>query len=507
MSTDIDVSLFKYLVQGVKDYAIFALDPAGTIVSWNPGAERAKGYKEAEIVGKHFSIFYLPESIASKHPQRELEAALRDGSYEEEGWRLRKNGQRFWANVTITALYDEHGTHIGFAKITRDLTERRAAEKLAEASVENLRQTEEVFNLLVSAVKDYAIFIMDPKGHIRTWNSGAQRIKGYLPKEIIGKHFSTFYTEEAIAIKHPDFELREAIAKGSYEEEGWRLRKDGTQFWASITITTIFQDDKVAGFVKVTRDLTERKNYELALEAARDEAILANQLKSKFVASITHEIRTPLTGIVGLSELISKDEACSEDIRETGSRIFEAAKQLLVILNDLLDFSKLEAGKMSSETVPFDVRDVVDRVRGLCEAKATTKSLNLRVDISENVPKMVVGDPTKIRQVLLNLVDNAVKFTESGGVEIAVEKSDDDILYSVTDTGIGIEEELQKNLFQPFVQAEQSTTRLYGGSGLGLSIAHQIVSLLGGKIGMASQPGNGTTVWFTLPVKEELSHE
>ncbi|MDZ4836463.1 MAG: PAS domain S-box protein [Candidatus Melainabacteria bacterium] len=345
MSTDIDVSLFKYLVQGVKDYAIFALDPAGYIVSWNPGAQRAKGYTESEVIGKHFSIFYTPDSIAADHPQNELLAALRDGSYEEEGWRLRKSGERFWANVVITALYNEAGTHIGFAKITRDLTERKKSELLTAQSVENLRQTEEVFNLLVSAVKDYAIFIMDPTGHIRTWNAGAQRIKGYLPKEIIGKHFSQFYTEEANAVKHPDFELREAIANGSYEEEGIRIRKDGTEFWASITITTILDGDRVAGFVKVTRDLTERKNYESDLEAARDEAILANQLKSKFVASISHEIRTPLSGIVGLSELISRDDECSADIRQTGGRIFEAAKQLLSILNDLLDFSKLEAGK------------------------------------------------------------------------------------------------------------------------------------------------------------------
>lgn len=507
VDTKFDSDLFKYLVQGVKDYAIFALDQSGNIISWNAGAERIKGYNTEDVVGKHFSIFYSPDAINSEHPEFELKSALRDGSYEEEGWRLRKNGEKFWASVVITALYDDTGKHIGFAKITRDLSERRAAEAVSQESSENLRRTEEMFELVVSAVKDYAIFVLDAKGFVRTWNSGAQRIKGFLPEDIIGKHFSTFYTSEDKNRNHPDFELKEAIANGSYEEEGWRVRNDGSQFWASVTITAIKQGGVVTGFVKVTRDLTERRNYELALENARDEAILANQLKSKFVASVTHEIRTPLTSIVGLSELISLKENCSDDTREVGGKIFDASKQLLIILNDLLDFSKLESGKMSVEEVGFDIRELIDKVCGLSEARVNKKSLELRIEIAEDVPNALVDDPTKIKQVLLNLVDNAIKFTESGGIEISVERSDNDVLYSVTDTGIGISESSQQSLFKPFIQAHESTTRLYGGTGLGLAISQQIVSLLGGEIGVASEPNKGTTVWFTLPLLKERAHD
>ncbi|MFL5409996.1 MAG: PAS domain-containing protein, partial [Myxococcales bacterium] len=217
---------FQKLVDSIADYAIFMLTEDGTIASWNAGAQRIKGYQAEEIIGKHFSIFYPEEDKATRKPERELEVAVREGRYSEEGWRVRKHGQRFWAHVTITALRDVEGRLIGFSKVTRDVTELRNAN-------EAYRQSEERFRLMVEAVRDYAIFMLDQGGHIASWNIGAERLKGYKADEIIGKHFSIFYPEEARRRDHPAYELRRAIAEGRYEEEGYRVRKDGSQFWAN----------------------------------------------------------------------------------------------------------------------------------------------------------------------------------------------------------------------------------------------------------------------------------
>jgi PAS domain S-box-containing protein len=256
--------LHRLLVDSVQDYAIFALDTDGYILSWNAGAQRFKGYSADEIVGKHFSIFYPAAKVAERWPEHELREAARVGRFEDEGWRIRKDGTRFWANVVITALRGEAGELLGYAKVTRDLTERRAAE-------EALRLSEERFRLLVTSVKDYAIFMLDPNGRVATWNEGAQRAKGYEADEIIGKHFSIFYPAEKVAERFPEFELAEAVRQGRFEDEGWRIRKDGTRFWANVVITPLYDaDHRLVGFGKVTRDLTERRaGEERAIEDAR----------------------------------------------------------------------------------------------------------------------------------------------------------------------------------------------------------------------------------------------
>lgn len=244
------------LVTGVRDYAIFLLDAAGHVVSWNPGAEQIKGYTADEIIGEHFSKFYTPEDRAAGKTEVELEVAARDGRFEEEGWRVRKDGARFWASVMITALRGDDGELRGFAKITRDLTERRVAEQ-------QLRASEERFRMLVSGVRDYAIFLLDPEGHIVTWNAGAERIKGYTADQIVGEHFSRFYPPEDLAAGKTEMELEVAAREGKYEEEGWRLRKDGSRFWASVVITALRDEQgRLRGFSKVTRDITERRESE-----------------------------------------------------------------------------------------------------------------------------------------------------------------------------------------------------------------------------------------------------
>ncbi len=505
---------FNLLVSAVKDYAIFLLSPEGTILTWNEGAQRAKGYSADEIIGSHFSTFYTQADKDRNHPQFELEQAIKEGRYEEEGWRVRKDGTLFWANVTITPVLDSEKNHKGFVKVTRDLSER----KEIEASRAALAKSDETFNMLVAAVKDYAIFLLSPEGTILTWNEGARRNKGYTAEEIVGRHFSTFYTKESVESHHPEWELDQAIAKGQYEEEGWRVRKDGTQFWASVSITAVFDRAGIlTGFVKVTRDLTERRASELGLkkalleaESARDEAERANRLKTEFVATISHEIRTPMSGLIGLAELLMH-EPDRDELPEMAQRMFNSSRKLLDVLNSLLDFSKLESGKVLTDNLSFSPKAVLQEVVELVSPLVQAKSLAIETVISKSVPEQIFDDEVKVRQVLNNLLHNAVKFTSSGKIRVKIDRHDidgiDSISFTVADTGIGIREEHKGMMFEPFVQADPSFTRKFGGTGLGLSICRHYVTLMGGTIGLESTEGKGSTFCFSIPVKANSSNE
>lgn len=292
---------FRLLVEGVRDYAIFALDPKGIISSWNEGARRLNGYESSEIIGQHFSKFYLPEDLARNHPQYELEVARQIGRYEEEGWRLRKDGIRFWANVVITRIDDANGNHLGFSKVTRDLTERKAAE-------ESLRQSEHRSRLMIQAVRDYAIFMLDPSGCIESWNEGAERLKGYSREEILGHHFSKFYLPEDIQQGHPQEELEIAKREGRYEEEGWRLRKDGSRFWANVVITRVndFSGDHI-GFTKVTRDLTQRKKFENHLKQSRDDLEIKVKERTEKLIESENQLRVFANSIPQLAWIAGCD--------------------------------------------------------------------------------------------------------------------------------------------------------------------------------------------------------
>ncbi len=272
---------FRLLVQGTNDYAIFMLGPDGHILTWNAGAEHLKGYAASEIIGQHFSRFYPAEALERGWPSHELEVAKKIGRFEDEGWRVRKDGSQFWANVVITALRDEQGNLRGFSKVTRDLTRRKQAE-------EELRQSEERYRLLVESIKDYAIFRLDSQGRVATWNAGAQRIKQYHAEEIIGQHFSRFYPEEAVKRGWPEYELKMAQAEGRFEDEGWRVRKDGTQFWANVVITALRDEQgNLQGFAKVTRDMTDRKRAE---ESARE--LLEETTARRVAEEIAHLIQS-----------------------------------------------------------------------------------------------------------------------------------------------------------------------------------------------------------------------
>ena len=490
--------LHRFLVESVTDYAIFALDTSGHILSWNEGARRIKGYTADEIIGRHFSTFYPAEDLAAGKPKWELEVAVRDGRFEEEGWRIRKDGSRFWANVVIMTLRDETGTHVGFAKVTRDLTERRAAEMA-------LRESEERFRLLVHSVKDYGIFMLDPEGRIASWNEGARRIKGYTEQEILGKHFSVFYPAEDLAAGKPKMELEVAVAVGRFEDEGWRLRKDGTRFWANVVITTLRNAaGEVIGFTKVTRDLTERRAAEeQALADARriTEAEVANKAKSQFLAAMSHELRTPLNAIGGYTDLIELGVAGLVSDQQKGylSRIKGSQRHLLGIITDLLNYSRMEAGQATYEQVPVPLHAVVETVLPLLEPQAAAKGVVLEHGGCAEGP-VARADRTKTEQIVLNLLSNAVKFTPAlGKVTVTCRVADAQVRVAVTDTGPGIPADKYEAIFEPFVQLGRTLTSPHEGTGLGLAISRDMARAMGGDVLVESVVDEGSTFTLTLP--------
>jgi PAS domain S-box-containing protein len=525
-------NLHRLLVERVQDYAIFALDPQGYILSWNEGAQRVKGYTAQEIIGRHFSIFYPPEDVAAGKTVRLLETARTAGRVEDEGWRVRKDGRRFWANVLITALRDDNDELIGFAKVTRDLTERRAAE-------EKVRESEERFRLLVHSVKDYAIFMLDPDGFVETWNPGAERLKGYTAEEIIGKHFSHFYRPEDVAAGKPERELRAALAAGQYEEEGWRVRKDGSLFWANVVIAPVHgADGKLAGFAKVTRDLTERRLADqraledarriAAEEAARDvaeqraaelrelaeqlrtqsvelarrsaEAETANRAKSEFLAAMSHELRTPLNAIGGYAQLLELGVSgpLTEGQREQVDRIQRSQQHLLGIINDLLNFSRIEAGRIAYEVGPVALRDVLHTVAPMVTPQAREKQLQLTIGRSPDV--VALADGPKVEQIVLNLLSNAVKFThDRGEIELTCGAEGDVAWLKVRDTGIGVPTDQLEHIFAPFVQVGRTLANPKEGTGLGLAISRELARAMHGDLTVDSREGGGSTFTLSLP--------
>jgi len=499
---------FRLLVESVKDYAIFMLDPQGRVATWNSGARLIKGYEADEIIGQHFSKFYPPESLAKDLPGHELRTATAEGRFEDEGWRLRKDGSRFWANVVITAVYDRQKSLIGFAKVTRDLTNRRVHE-------ETLRLSEERFRLLVEGVDDYAIFMLDVDGRVATWNSGAARIKGYSAEEIIGQHFRKFYPQDAIDSAWPEHELRVAAAEGRFVDEGWRIRKDGTRFWALVTITALRDEHRLRGFAKLTRDLTERRRTEALeatgaeraqlLEAERNARMLAQRsarVKDEFLATLSHELRTPLNAILGWAQLLRTRADPEPAEVQRGMEVIERnARAQVRLIDDLLDLSRIMSGRFRLDVQKVSLHDLVKGALDSIEPTAQTKGVRLE-SILDPQSVIVSGDPGRLQQVFWNLLSNAIKFTPKGGrIQVLLQRVNSHIEFSVSDSGIGIPADFLPHVFERFTQKDSSTHRKYGGLGLGLAISKQLVDLHGGSIHAKSLgEGHGATFVVNLPL-------
>jgi PAS domain S-box-containing protein len=501
---------FKLLVQSVRDYAIFMLDPDGVVLTWNAGAERFKGYRADEIIGEHFSRFYPPEALARGMPEHELQVASKTGSFEDEGWRVRKDGSLFWANVVITAMRDAEGKLLGFAKVTRDLTQRRIHE-------EELRRSEERFRLLVEGVSDYAIFMLDANGRIVTWNVGAERIKGYTAREIIGQHFSIFYPDDVRESGWPEHELQVASEKGSFVDNGWRVRKDGTTFWANVTITALRDDTgRLLGYAKLTRDLTEAKRVE-AMEVAnqqRDEMLeaersarmaaqRATRVKDEFLATLSHELRTPLSAILGWTQVLLRGESVKgPDAQKRAIEVIERnARAQIQLIDDLLDLSRVMAGKIRLDLQQVSFVSIVEAAVDTVRPTADAKGIRLKAILGSS-QDIVSADSARMQQVVWNLLTNAIKFTPKGGqVQALLQRVNSHLELSVSDTGIGIPASYLPHVFDRFSQRDSSTTRTFGGLGLGLAICKQLVELHGGSIRAASQGENqGATFFVQLPL-------
>jgi PAS domain S-box-containing protein len=465
------MTVLGLLVQNVIDYGIFTLDTGGHVASWNAGAERIKGYRADEIMGKHFSTFYPPEDIAAGKPDNELRTAIAEGRLEDEGWRLRKDGSRFWANVVITALFDETGELRGFGKVTRDMTERRRAE-------EALRTSEERFRLLVQGVPDYGIFTLDTGGHVASWNAGAQRIKGYRADEILGKHFSTFYPPEDIAAGKPDNELRTAIAEGRLEDEGWRLRKDGSRFWANVVITALFDETgELRGFGKVTRDMTERRRAEEALT----------------------ERRRLLTHLVEAQEMERRRIAW--DVHDDSIQSMVAVGMRLQLLAGRLPAEHAPALHQLDETVRGTIgrlRNLIFRLRppgidrhGLEEALSSYLNQvvsgwglkhSLRNDLAHEPSPEVA---TTIFRICQEALTNVRKHSRATAVDVTLSSVDNGVLVRVVDNGIGAGEPLDRRVSEGH---------------FGLAEMRERAEIAGGWWTMRGEPAIGTTVEFWLPV-------
>ena len=494
-----EINRFELLVQSITDYAIYMLDPTGVVASWNAGAERFKGYKTDEIVGQHFSRFYTDEDRIADIPALALRTAEQEGRFEAEAWRLRKDGTRFWANVVIDPIRNLAGDLIGFAKVTRDLTERRAGE-------EALRRSEERFRLLVQSVTDYAIYMLDVDGYVASWNAGAERFKGYRADEIIGRHFSSFYTGEDRASGIPAKALEQARSKGRFEAEGWRVRKDGTHFWASIVIDPVRDPSgTLIGFAKITRDLTERRRSQLALEQAQEAFFHAQKMDAigKLTGGVAHDFNNLLAAIVGSLDLARRKLAEGGDVSRFIDNAMKAAERGATLTQRMLAFARKQ--ELQLETV-----DPAALVRGMAELLQRTIGGGVRIDTQfPLVVKRVHADPAQLELALLNLAVNARDAMQDGGrIVIAAReehvgageglKPGNYVCLSVSDTGGGMDAATLARATEPFY-----TTKGVGkGTGLGLSMVHGFAEQCGGKLMLDSRLGEGTTADIWLPVSD-----
>jgi PAS domain S-box-containing protein len=485
-------------LDAVTDYAIYMLDRDGFVVSWNPGAEHFKGFTAKEIIGEHFSKFYTAEDRTAGLPRRALETASRVGRFETEGWRVRKDGARFWAHVVIDAIRDSAGGLVGFAKITRDLTERRSAEEL-------LRRSEFQFRLLVQNVTDYAIYMLDPSGHVASWNLGAQRIKGYLPDEIIGQHFSRFYTEEDREKGFPQEALAAAARVGRFEKEGWRVRQDGTRFWAHVIIDAIRDDaGALLGFAKITRDITERMEGQRQLEQAREALFQSQKMEAigQLTGGIAHDFNNLLMVVLASLERVRKRLPDDPRVTPWLDNAAEAAQRGTTLTQRMLAFARRQELKPEPLEVPVLVRGMTNLLQ---------RSLGPSIAIETRFPLALDGvfaDANQLELALLNLAVNARDAMPRGGPLVIAARAETVaagtkpglpagryVCLSVSDTGEGMDAETLARASEPFF-----TTKGVGkGTGLGLSMVRGVTEQLGGALILKSRKGEGTTAEMWLP--------
>ena len=492
---------FEILVTSISDYAIYLLNPDGQIVSWNTGAERFKGYKANEVIGKHFSMFMSPEDRDAGVAKTILDQAASSGRFEAEGWRIRKDGSGFWANIVVDAIYNDAHELIGYAKITRDISERKA-------SNENLLESERRFRYLVEGVTDYAIYMLSPEGIVTNWNSGAQRIKGYLADEVIGTHFSRFMREEDRADGVAQRSLEIAAKEGRFENEGWRVRKDGTLFLAHIIIDAIHNNaGELIGFAKITRDITEKKIAEDNLAKANAALFQAQKMDAigNLTGGVAHDFNNLLSVISNGLEIFAHSNRDPKNFKliETMKR---AVSRGSTLTHQLLSFARQQPLKPE----PHDVNQLIYSFDTMIR-RAVGTNIHINLELQDS-PLPVLVDSTSFETSLLNLVVNAKDAMPDGGQiritsrirDVAKNEVEDlpegsYVEVNVTDTGQGISKENLQHVLEPFF-----TTKEVGkGSGLGLSQVFGFVKQSEGGLKIKSEVNIGTSVSILFPAQDD----
>jgi PAS domain S-box-containing protein len=509
-----DTLRLQLLMDAIVDHAIYMIWPDGTVATWNTGAARLEGYAPQEIIGKSFANFYTPEDREIGLPERALEEAARIGKYAAEGWRVRKDGSRFWANVVIYAIKDPEENLLGFAKVTRDVTQRREAEL-------GLIESERRYRRLVQAVVDYAIFQLDPNGIVTTWNAGAQRIKGYDAREIIGSHFERFYSEEDRAAGVPRRALAEAAEKGRFEAEGWRIRKDGTKFWAMVVIDRIL-DEKGAliGFAKVTRDITDRKVAQEKLEEVQIQLLASQRLDAvgQLSGGIAHDFNNLMMIVLGNLETAERHSrnpggAGAANLHRALGHAKRGAQRAAALTSRLLAFSRRQA----LDPKPLNVNNFVNGLQDFLQ-RTLGEKIEVQTVGSAGLWQIEV-DHTHLESAIVNLAINARDAMPEGGkltveaINVAVDHDYSSqnpevtpgqyVVISVTDTGSGMTPDTMRRAFEPFF-----TTKEAGhGTGLGLSQVYGFVKQSGGNVKIYSEPGDGTCIKMYFPRHDGVDHE
>jgi PAS domain S-box-containing protein len=498
-------NLYKRMIEEIRDYAIILMDADGIILNWNKGAEKIKQYSEKEILGKHFSMFYLEDDIRTGLPQRLVKEAGETGSAEQEGWRKRKDGTKFWGSTTITAIHDDNKIVIGYCKVTRDLTEKKI-------NSDNLRMSEERYHQMIAEVQDYAIILLSPDGIIQNWNTGAEKIKGYKAAEVIGRKFELFYTHEDRESGLPDKLLNLARLTGKATQEGWRVRKDGTRFWGTIVITALHnKDNQLIGFSKVTRDLTEKKIAEEKLAAYTTELEIQNSELEQFAYVASHDLQEPLRKIRTFTELIQENLQDEDFVKTYLNKLDRSAARMTEQINDLLNYSRVS--KTETLKQPINLNHLLEQVKEDFEILIQERNAVIE---SEPLP-IVFGNPSQIGQVVSNLISNSIKFCVADPrikisytlvkaediPEIPVKKALKYIVLKFTDNGIGIDPQYNAQIFGLFQRLHGKET--FAGTGIGLALCKKIVEKHEGFIAVQSELDKGTSFILYLPFEEGQS--
>ncbi|RON24185.1 hybrid sensor histidine kinase/response regulator [Pseudomonas brassicacearum] len=503
-TNSIEEMRFRLLIDAVVDYAIYMIDPDGIITSWNSGARRFKGYEEAEILGQHFSRFYTDEDRRAGLPQRALDTAINEGRFEGEGWRVRKDGTHFWSHVVIDPILDPTGKLLGFAKITRDLTDRKMAE-------ETLKQSEQQFRLLVQSVTDYAIYMLNPDGRLTNWNQGAQRIKGYRPEEVIGKHFSIFYTAEDREAGEPQRALETATREGRFENKAWRVRKDGTRFYAHVVVDPIWgETGTLLGFAKITRDITEATLAQQDLERTREALFQAQKMQAigQLSGGIAHDFNNLLTVILGNLEIVRKRVADDPKVMRLIDNATQGALRGVSLTQRMLAFARRQELKYESVDIP----GLIEGISGLLRS-SLGPAVQLETRFSPGLVP-VMADNNQLELAVLNLATNARDAMPHGGkivISAQTEEVHDHsalslapgqyVCMSIADTGEGMDAGTLASAMDPFF-----TTKGIGkGTGLGLSMVHGFIEQLGGRFVLKSKAGSGTRAELWIPAATTAS--